>query len=248
MMDAKTALLNIHKNSGTGHIGPALSCLDIIHALFSEVMAADDYFILSKGHAVTALYAVLNSIGRLSDAELATFAKDGARLPMHPHVGTPGVLFSTGSLGHGPSLANGLALASRQKKNLRHIYCLCGDGEWQEGSCWEALIFATSHKLGNVTFIIDNNGWQGYGAVGEVASGLDFKKAFGAFPCLLTTADGHDRAAMANALKRRVSDMPGVAVFKTVKGKGLATEDTLASHYLPLTEADFQRLSGGGIA
>lgn len=243
-MNAKKTLLKIHKNSGTGHLGSALSCLDILRVLLSQIMGPDDYFILSKGHAVTALYAVLNSLGRLSDADLSTFAKDGTTFPMHPHVGTPSVLFSTGSLGHGPSLANGLALASRQKKAPRRVYCLCGDGEWQEGSCWEALIFAASHKLGNITFLIDSNGWQGLGTVGNVASGLELEKAFRAFPCLLTTADGHDDLEITSALGQNAPDMPAVTIFRTIKGKDLSFADTLASHYLPLPPEDYNRLAG----
>jgi transketolase len=142
-----------------------------------ELMSPGDRFVLSKGHSAGAYYVVLWSLGKLSDADLDSFHKDGTRLAGHPPShGIPEIEFATGSLGHGLSLAAGLALAAKLKGQTHRIYCLTSDGEWQEGSTLEALIFAAHHKLSNLTIMIDQNGLQGFGTTAEVASMDDMSK------------------------------------------------------------------------
>ena len=171
----KLRLLKMHHSSNYGHLGGNFSCIDALMTLHHFIMKPEDRFILSKGHSAGALYATLWSLGKLNDADLETFSKDNSLLPGHPSgSGVPDLLFSTGSLGHGPSLAAGLALASKHQKNNRHIYCMCSDGEWQEGSCWEALAFSVHHQLNNLTILIDQNGLQGFGKTEEIISCSDF--------------------------------------------------------------------------
>ncbi len=188
----KVRLLDMHFKSNTGHIGGNFSCIEALIVLFHSILQASDRFILSKGHSAGALYATLWSVGKLTDDALNTFCKDNTLLPAHPSgTGIPDLLFSTGSLGHGPSLAAGLALAARYQNKNRHIYCLCSDGEWQEGSCWEAIIFAVHQKLGNLTILIDQNLLQGFGSTHEVISCEDLHQRLASFGANVISIDGH---------------------------------------------------------
>lgn len=239
---AKRRLLRLHFDARHGHIGGDLSCIDALMVLHHCVIGQNDRFILSKGHSAGALYVTLWSLGRLNEETLAGFCRDGSALGGHPSAGcAPGILFSTGSLGHGPSLACGLALAAKTRESGSRVWCLCSDGEWQEGSCWEALSFAVHHKLYNLTFLIDANGWQGFGRTGEVAfSTDDLEKRLRCFGAAVTTVDGHDPEAMFSALSHQ-EESPQVLLLHTLKGKGLHFQDTLESHYLPLSEEDYTR-------
>ncbi|MDX2506497.1 MAG: transketolase [Gammaproteobacteria bacterium] len=238
---AKLRLLEMHNKANSGHLGGNLSCLDALMVLHHLVKKPDDRFILSKGHSAGALYVTLWSLGSLSDDDIETFCKDNTFLPAHPCGNEiPGLLFSTGSLGHGPSLAAGLALAARHQKSNRHIYCLCSDGEWQEGSCWEALIFSIHQKLDNLTIIIDQNGLQGFGTTEEVVSCSDIAPRIRAFGAEVVSIDGHDSAKIKKAFDIKVPGKPKVLIINTVKGKGLHFENTLESHYLPLSNEQYQ--------
>ena len=239
-------LLEMHYRAHAGHIGPNLSALDCMVTLFHRVKAPDDNFILSKGHAAGAFYVTLWSLGQLSDAELDTFCQNGTRLAGHPHGELPSLLFPTGSIGHGPGLACGLALGARRQGSGRHIWCLCGDGEWQEGACWESLIFAVHHKLDNLTLIIDNNGLQGFGTTNEVASMGNLKPRFQAFDCVVTVADGHDAEAIEKALGSGQAGKPSVVLLNTIKGRGLSNEGKVSCHYLPLSEGEYSNLMKEG--
>jgi transketolase len=186
-------LLKMYYDAGSGHLGGSLSCLDAMMVLYHAVMTPRDRFLLSKGHAAGALYIALWSKGLLSDEDLNTFGKDDTALPGHPSGrGIPGLLFSTGSLGHGFSLACGLALAGKERGERFRVFCLCSDGEWQEGSCWEALIFAVRHRLDNLTVLVDQNGLQAFGTTDEVASMADLESKIAAFGPFPVSIDGHD--------------------------------------------------------
>ena len=144
---ARKRLLQMHFESGVGHIGGNLSCLDATMLVYHEYLGLEDRFILSKGHSAGALYITLWSLDRLSDDSLKGFHKDDTLLAGHPPAsGIKDILFATGSLGHGLSLAAGTALSLRLKERNNKVYCLTSDGEWQEGSTWEAMIFATHHR------------------------------------------------------------------------------------------------------
>jgi len=205
-------------------------------------MKSDDRFVLSKGHAAGSLYVALWTRGLLSDDDLNTFCCDNSLLAGHPHGSLPSVCFPTGSLGHGPSLACGMAMAAKHKRSDRHIWCLCGDGEWQEGSCWEALSFASHHKLKNITIIIDVNGLQGFGSTEQVNSFGDFAARLESFGAEVVTADGHDPVAVRQALSEKPIQFPKVILMRTIKGKGLSNQGEVSSHYLPLSKDEYESL------
>ncbi len=238
--DAKLTLLDMHYAAKVGHVGGNMSCIDILMTLFHEVMGDFDEFVLSKGHSAGALYVTLASKGLIPAEELATFHKDGTRLPGHPAPRTF-VPFATGSLGHGLSLAAGMALAKKLAGAPGRVYCVLSDGECSEGSTLEGFNFAQQHNL-PLTAIIDYNGWQGFKSVQEHELpwfALNYDDVYGE----LITVDGHDPVE----IKARCSSALGFDWFvaKTVKGHGIpGFEDTLESHYKPLTETQYEAARG----
>jgi transketolase len=207
-------------------------------------MAKEDIFILSKGHSAGALYITLWSKGLLEENDLLTFHRDGTRLSGHPPAqGLPQVPFATGSLGHGLPLAAGLALGYALQNDPRKIFCLLSDGEWQEGSNWEALWFCRHHQLSNLTLLVDGNGLQGFGTTKEVggqnASSFTALCASQGMPCAVV--DGHSPQALIQALNAPLpSGIPRIIWCNTIKGKGISQiENRMDSHYLPLTEAQY---------
>lgn len=237
---AKIKLLTMHFHSNCGHLGGNLSCLDALMVLHHCIMKPHDHFVLSKGHSAGALYITLWTLGKIDDRELDTFSKDNSLLPGHPSgKGIPGLLFSTGSLGHGPSLAAGLALAAKHKNSDRHIYCLCSDGEWQEGSCWEALIFSIHHKLNNFTILIDQNGLQGFGKTNEIISCNDLTSRISSFGAEVHSIDGHNFSAIQSTAANRSTATPNIIILNTIKGNGLHFAGKMESHYLPLTKEQY---------
>lgn len=238
---ARKRLLQMHYESRVGHIGGNLSALDALMVVFNEYLGEADHFVLSKGHSAGALYIALWSVGKLNDEDLAQFHKDNTLLAGHPPArGIPAIPFATGSLGHGLSLAAGTALALRLKRQEGHVYCLTSDGEWQEGSTWEALIFACHQQLTNLTILVDHNNLQGFGSTEEVASMSPLWTRLQGFDIETQVIDGHClqdiRAALASP-----GSKPRIIILKTVKGRGVSfMENQMAWHYLPLTNAQFQ--------
>jgi transketolase len=240
MPKAKAKLLHLHYLANAGHVGGNLSCFDALMVLFHFILIENDRFILSKGHSAGALYIALWSLGKFSDNELYSFCKDDSLLPAHPSgAGIPGLMFPTGSLGHGPSLSAGLALAAIKQKSGRNVYCLCSDGEFQEGSCWEALTFAVHHKLDNLTILIDQNKLQGFGTTDQVISCGDLQPRLSAFGVNVLSCDGHDHEAILRALETP-TNLPKIILLNTVKGRGTLYENKMESHYLPLTPENFE--------
>lgn len=241
MIAARKRLLKMHFDSGVGHIGGNLSALDAMLILFHEFLGENDKFILSKGHAAGALYISLWSRGKLSDELLSTFHKDNTLLPGHPPVaGIPGIAFATGSLGHGLSLAAGTALACKLKRSPAHVYCLTSDGEWQEGSTWEALIFLCHRRLDNLTVLVDHNTLQGFGTTGEVASMNPLWEKLKGFDVDIDVIDGHDPEAIRGTLARK-SRRPHIVFLQTTKGHGVSfMENRMEWHYLPLSAPQFE--------
>jgi transketolase len=238
----RSRLLRMHYESRVGHVGGNLSAIDALALLFNERIGADDRFVLSKGHSAGALYIALWSIGRLTDEDLSTFHQDGTLLAGHPPAaGIPDILFATGSLGHGLSLAAGTALAKRIKQVDGHTFCLTSDGEWQEGSTWEAFIFAAHHALDNLTVLIDQNGLQGFGGTSEVASMQPLGDRLAGFDVDIHRVPGHDLHAIRMALDAPATRLK-VVILDTVKGKGVSfMESRMEWHYLPLTAEHYQQ-------
>lgn len=234
-------LLQMHFESGVGHIGGNLSALDATLVVFHEFLRPQDRFILSKGHSAGALYTALWSAGRLAEDDLRLFHKDNTLLAGHPPAsGIADIPFATGSLGHGFSLAAGTALGMRFKGSDARVICLTSDGEWQEGSTWEALIFSAHHKLANLTVLVDHNNLQGFGSTREVASMSPLWEKLSGFEVDLQVIDGHDLQAIRGALSLE-SAKTRVIVMRTVKGKRVSfMEHRMDSHYLPLKEDQYR--------
>jgi len=248
--EARLRLLRMHYESKVGHIGGNLSCLDMLLTLSHRVLGAHDRLVLSKGHAAGALYVTLWSRGLLSDADLTTFHQDHTKLAGHPPVdGIPGLLFATGSLGHGLGLAAGLALAKRLKGEPGRVFCVMSDGEWNEGSTWEALAFAAHHGLGALTFLIDLNGLQGFGTTEAVHDLGPLADKLRTYRVEVREIDGHDPVAIEQALAQSrpdrplaiSQDRPLAIVARTTKGHGVSfMEHRMEWHYLPLTEEQYR--------
>ena len=238
---ARKRLLQMHFESGVGHIGGNLSALDAMMIVFHEYLGEEDKFILSKGHSAGALYTTLWSMGKIQEQELKKFHKDDTLLAGHPPAkGITDIQFATGSLGHGFSLAAGTALAFKLKGNDNRVVCLTSDGEWQEGSTWEALIFACHHQLSNLTVMVDHNNLQGFGSTADVASMSPLWDRLQGFDVDLKVIDGHDADAIRKALKEE-SKRLRVIVLRTVKGRGVSfMENRMEWHYLPLTEDQYK--------
>lgn len=242
--DLKTArlrLLQLHFEAGVGHIGGNLSCLDALMVVFHEFVGPDDRFILSKGHSAGALYTTLWSLGRLGEDALRTFTRDDTVLAVHPPAsGIADIRFATGSLGHGLSLAAGAAKALQLTDRPGRVFCLTSDGEWQEGSTYEALVFAAHHQLDNLTVLIDHNGLQGFGSTAEVASMSPLASRFAGFDVETVVVDGHDPEAIREALSP--AGRLRIVVLKTHKGHGVSfMRDRMEWHYLPMDEAQYRQ-------
>lgn len=232
---------NIIKNSGENkipHLGSCLSCTDILTALYFDIMNLDgdskDVFILSKGHAAPAQYFVLAEKGIISFEEMADYGEDGSLFGEHPPAkGIKGIEAATGSLGHGLPIICGKALASKIKKDSRKFYAVLGDGECNEGSIWEAVLFAASQKLDNLTAIVDYNKWQATGRSDEVFPLAPFKAKFESFGWECIEVDGHNMAEILQALEtKKKNGKPKAVIAHTVKGKGVSfMEDDNNWHY-----------------
>jgi len=238
---AKRRLVRMHYESGIGHLGGNLSALDAVLLLHLEIMTADDAFVLSKGHAAGALYIALWATGKLGDVDLDQFHRDGSRLSGHPAGGWhPDIPFGTGSLGHGLGLASGLALGKQLRGERGTVYCLLSDGECEEGSTWETVLFCAHHRLSNVAVLIDANGLQGFGTTTEIASLEPIADKLRGFGVQVDEIPGHDPVALRAALTAEGRG-PRFLVLRTRKGHGISfMEDRVDSHYLPLDAAQYE--------
>jgi len=219
--------------AGSGHPGGSLSLVDILVALYYYKVKHDpknpgwrerDKVLLSKGHACPALYAVLADRGYFPREELWTLRKLGTRLQGHPQLGLPGIEISSGSLGQGLSIANGMALADRMDGIRSKIYCIMGDGETNEGQVWEAAMTAHHYKLDNICAIIDHNKLQIDGFCCDIKNLDDYEKKWSSFGWHVIEADGHDIENLILALDKAgdVKGKPQVVIAHTVKGKGVS--------------------------
>jgi transketolase len=249
---ARKLVLEMIQRAGSGHIGSSLSCVDIMSTLkFSEMNVGDvgdrDVFVLSKGHAVPAWYAVLMVSGDLSTKYLGSLRKIDSPLQGHPDRARNGLVdVSTGALGQGLSVAIGRAHAKKMKGQQSYVYCLLGDGECQEGQIWEAVMFAGARGVGNLVAIIDVNQSQSDGAVQEVLDIGPFAPKLGAFGWHVQVIDGHCHWELRHAMRaaREETARPSVIIARTRKGHIDAT--TVAcqgKHSGSLTQDEFQQFS-----
>ena len=236
--------LMMTSRANASHIGSSLSSIDVLAMLYGKVMRYDptkpewperDRFIMSKGHACSAVYAVLAESGFIGHDWLDTYCQDGARLAGHvTHTGVPGVEVSTGSLGHGLSLGAGMALALKRDGKPQRVFVVISDGECDEGSVWEAALFAPHHKLDNLTVVVDYNKIQSLGRVKEVIDLDPLVDKWRAFGWGAVELNGHDLTALDGAFASLPFEpgRPSCIVAHTVKGKGVSfMEDKLKWHY-----------------
>ncbi|MCG2586640.1 transketolase [Massilia sp. TS11] len=238
----REALKMVHRAKAS-HIASALSIVDILAVLYGRVLRVDpaqpawsarDRFILSKGHACVGVYATLAVSGFFPREQLSTYGQDFSDLMNHISHKVPGVEFSTGSLGHGLPFGVGKALAAKRRGQDWRTVVLCSDGEWGEGSNWEAVLFAHHHQLDNLTVVIDYNKLQSLTTVAETLALEPFVDKFRAFGWAVQEVDGHDHAALAGALASTPwqAGKPSVLIAHTTKGKGVSfMENTVDWHY-----------------
>lgn len=228
---------------GAAHVGSIFSCADIIAVLYGRTLRVDaanpdsptrDRFILSKGHAGGGLYAALAERGFFPIEQLLTHYQDGSDLSGHVSHHLPGVDVSTGSLGHGLSIAAGMAYAGRLAGASHRVFCVLSDGECDEGSTWEAILFAAHHRLSNLVAIVDYNRIQGIASVGDVIELEPFEDKWRAFGWQVREVDGHDHELLGEAIESLplAHNTPSCVIARTTKGKGVSfMENTVLWHY-----------------
>jgi len=235
-------IVNMIYRAGSGHPGGSLSCVEILTVLYFFVLRHDptspswearDRFVLSKGHAAPALYAVLAEAGYFPKEELATLRKTGSLLQGHPDRRIPGVEVSTGSLGQGLSIASGIALYAKMEKNPFRSYVLLGDGECDEGQVWEAAMLASHYKLDNLTAIVDRNGLQIDGLTEKIMRLEPLSRKWASFGWHVIEVDGHDTGEISAAFAEagKIRGRPTVIIAHTFKGKGVSFMEWIGSFH-----------------
>ena len=235
--------INMVHHAHASHIAGVLSCADIVAVLYADVLNFDphdpkkpdrDRLILSKGHNGVAIYAALAETGFFPVELLSTYGDDGSIFSCHiSHKKVPGVEISTGSLGHGISVACGMALDAKLKRKYHHVYVIVGDGECNEGSVWETAMFAKQYKLDNFTVIIDRNNMQAMGCCNEIIDMEPMAKKWEAFGWHVEeVTDGNNHDLIRQAFSNHEKGKPRVIIARTVKGKGVSfMENNLLWHY-----------------
>lgn len=247
-------ILHMLTKSGSGHTGGSLSAVDVAVAIYFSKMSFDpkdpswkdrDRFILSKGHAAPLLYAIMAEAGYFPMDVIDNLRKVESPLQGHPCcTSLPGVEVSTGSLGQGLSVANGIALGLRLDKNPARVFCVMGDGEIQEGQIWEAAMTAAHYKIDNLCAVVDNNGLQIDGPVQKVMGIAPIHDKWAAFGWHVIGIDGHNMEKILNALAEAesIKGKPTVIIANTTKGKGVSFfEDKVEYHGITPTPEEYER-------
>lgn len=251
-------ILDALEGGQRGHLGPALSILEIVRVLYDEILHIDpanpfnenrDRFILSKGHGCLALYALLADKEYFPKGELKRFCRFDSILGGHPErEKLPGIEFSTGSLGHGLSVGVGMAMAARLKNKTWRTFILLGDGELNEGSIWEAALHASKHQLRSLTLIIDLNEMQASGSTSKVVSVSPLAAKWKSFGFDVYECNGHDISEIVNLLKFKDTEIgkPRVIIAHTIKGKGIksAEDSDFWHHRAKITVDEVSALRG----
>src|SRR3989344_307728 len=237
------------------HIGCSLSIVEILTVLYFHTMkvfpknpgsSKRDIFILSKGHGAAALYSTLAEKGFFAKKILQTYDRDGGVLPEHSTRVVPGIEVSTGSLGHGLPIGIGFALSFINNHKPNRVFVLVSDGELNEGSTWEAIMFAGHHKLSNLTVIVDANGLQGYGQTKDVLDLSPLDEKHRQFRWNVYNTNGHDMEkliAVFNRLDKSQNNWPNFIIARTIKGKGVSFfEGKFESHYKSVDEKTKQEI------
>ncbi len=244
----RCSAVEITSRSNSSHIASVLSMADIVAVLYNDVMNIfpenpendlRDRFVLSKGHAGVGVYIALAELGYFPKKKLLTYCNDGGVLSGHvSHYSVPGVELSTGSLGHGISVACGMAMAAKVDKKTHRVFALIGDGECDEGSVWETALFANHYRLSNFYVIVDHNKMQSLGYCEKTIELIDLAAKWDSFGWNVIVVDGHSHEQIKSAFANNVSEKPTVIVANTIKGKGISfMENNILWHYrAPLGE------------
>jgi transketolase len=246
-------ILDIVKKAPGGHIGGCYSVTDILVSIYFGLINHDpknpnwpnrDYLILSKGHCCLALYTILEKCGYFNKSVIEQYSCNGGLLGGHPKRGdVPGIEATTGSLGHGLSIAAGIAWAHKMNKKTNRVFVVLSDGEMNEGSSWEALMFASQHKLDNLTIIIDNNKLESLDLTNNILSNEPLDERLNSFGCSVSRVNGHIHSEIieAAAPNAHQSGKPIAIVADTIKGKGVSfMENNSKWHYRKLKGNEYE--------
>lgn len=251
--------LQMTSDGGSSHIGSCLSVADLLAVLYASKMKytasmpkdeGRDIFIMSKGHAGAALYSALSNSGFFDRSLLKQHYQNGSKFSGHvSHIGIPGVELSTGSLGHGLSVGSGYALGLNKRQEKRNVYVMVSDGEMNEGSVWESIMFSSHHKINNLTLLIDKNNLQSLRSTKETLDLGRLDKKIEEFGWLVINVDGHNHIEILEALNKN-SDRPKAIIANTIKGKGVSfMENNVLWHYRTARNEEFksamEELRGG---
>lgn len=252
-VNLRKTILEMAYKGQTVHIGCAFSLVEVCAVLYRSILnlgdktprAKDrDYLVMSKGHGVMAQYACMRELGWLSDHDIHNYFGEGSELKGLSEFNIPGLEVSSGSLGHGLSVGVGLALGSLKKGENRRVFCIVGDGEMNEGSIWEGIIFASHFKLQNFFLIVDENSFQAMGSTKEVMDMGDIRKKLEAFGFTALDARGHDEKDLLETFNKLLSlndGKPKAIVAKTVKGHGISfMAANNVWHYTRLTDETYK--------
>jgi transketolase len=248
VLDARSLALRVTivrmlEAAGRAHVGSAFSLVEILRVLYDHVLRYDatqpkwkgrDRFVLSKGHGCLALYVLLAEKGFFPEDELWRYCKSDGILGGHPEIKVPGVEVSTGSLGHGLSIGIGFAMNARLDESSSRTFVVIGDGESNEGSIWEAALFACKHQLSNLTLFVDYNKQQSYGSTREILDLEPIADKWRSFGFAVMEVDGHDVEELKHATSTLpfAADKPSAIICHTVKGKGVDfVENNLEWHH-----------------
>jgi transketolase len=245
-------ILRMAYQGSTVHIACAFSLVEILAVLYRRHLRLGagpddpgrDYLVLSKGHGVMAQYACLHALGWIGDQHIAAYGSDGSDLKGLSETGVPGLEVNSGSLGHGLAVGLGLAYGALRHGTSQKVYAVLGDGECNEGSIWESLLFAAQFKLSNLLVIVDANGYQAMGPTAEIMDLGDLEAKFRAFGFEACTIDGHDEKLLDETIARLVGSSfagPRAIIARTVKGKGVSfMEEGNLWHYSRLNEKTYE--------
>ena len=243
--------LKMTSEGNSSHVGSVLSSADILGVLYGNILKyrhndpcwrERDIFLLSKGHAGAGIYSILSQVGFFERARIKDHYKNGSLLSGHvSHKGNPGIELSTGSLGMALGVGTGMALSFKKRGSKQSVYVLMSDGECNEGANWEAILFASHHKLDNLCAIIDYNGLQSIDTTSKTLNLEPFKEKWEAFGFYAVLCDGHNIEELNSALRASTKGKPKVVICKTIKGKGVSfMENNVLWHYRSPNEQELQ--------
>jgi transketolase len=234
-------ILQLVYSSKASHLGSSFSCVDIIFVLYKFFIKKKNIFILSKGHACLAYYCILKEFNFISSKTLNSYGKNNSILMGHASHKVPGIIFSTGSLGHGLPYGTGRALAEKINKTNNTVFVLISDGELNEGTTWESLLFASFHKLNNLIIIVDYNKIQSIDLTENILKLEPLNSKFKSFGCITKIINGHNINQIHKSLQKKHKNKPTVIIANTVKGKGVSfIENKVLWHYRSPNKTEFK--------